>query len=129
MLPLVPGQIIPAPDPVESNAGLPVTTIAIRNTGDVPVHLTAHFHVFEANPRLAFNRRRAYGIRLDVPANGSVRIKPGATVEVRLVPIGGNRAVRGFNGAVDGDLDEQDTEAVLAALIARGFLHEELEPT
>ena len=122
---MIPGQIIPAPEPVEINAGLPATTIPITNTGDVPIHLTAHFHVFEATPRLRFDRRTAYGMRLDVPANGSVRIEPGRTVEVPLVPIGGKRIVRGFNGAVNGPLDDTDVEDALARLVARGFLHQE----
>jgi urease beta subunit len=121
---MIPGQIIPAAEPVEINAGLPVTTIRVTNTGDVPVHLTAHFHVFEANPRLRFDRRRAYGMRLDVPANGSVRVEPGATRQIALVPISGDRIVRGFNGAVDGPLDIIDVEAALNRLIERGFLHE-----
>lgn len=120
-----PGEIVAGDDAVEINAGLPVTTVPITNTGHVPVHLTAHFHVFEANPRLAFDRRRAYGMRLDVPANGSVRIEPGQTVTVALVPIGGDRVVHGFNGAVDGTLDDAGVEQALARLIARGFLHED----
>ncbi|HEX5164056.1 MAG TPA: urease subunit beta [Thermomicrobiales bacterium] len=121
---MIPGQIIPASEPVEINPGLPVTTIRVTNTGDIPVHLTAHFHVFEANPRLRFDRRRAYGMRLDVPANGSVRVDPGETRQIALVPIGGDRVVRGFNGAVDGRLNIIDVEAALNRLIERGFIHE-----
>jgi urease subunit beta len=120
---MIPGQIIPAAGEVEINAGLPVTAISVTNTGDVPVHLTAHFHVFEANPRLAFDRRRAWGMRLDVPANGSVRFEPGETREIALVPIGGERVVHGFNGAVNGPLDEIDRDEALALLIERGFQH------
>jgi urease subunit beta len=120
---MIPGQIIPADDPIEINAGLPVTTVAVTNTGDVPVHLTAHFHVFEANPHLAFDRRRAWGMRLDVPANGSVRIEAGETRELTLVPIGGARVIHGFNGAVNGPLDETDVNEALAYLIERGFQH------
>lgn len=123
---MVPGQIIPAREPVEINAGLPVTTVGVTNTGDVPVHLTAHFHVFEANPRLRFDRRRAWGMRLDVPANGSVRIEPGETREIQLVPIGGTRVIHGFNGAVNGPLDDMDADAALARLIDRGFQHRDV---
>lgn len=121
---MIPGQIIPADDRVDINAGLLVTTIAVTNTGDVPIHLTAHFHVFEANPRLAFDRRLAYGMRLDVPANGSVRFEPGETREIAIVPIGGNRVVQGFNGAVNGSLDDTDADEALARLIERGFLNQ-----
>jgi urease beta subunit len=122
---MVPGEIIPTADPVEINAGLPVHTLAVTNTGDVPVHLTAHFHIFEANPRLRFNRRAAYGMRLDVPSNGSVRIAPGETREIALVPISGARIVRGFNNAVNGPLDATDVDRALSGLIARGFSHAE----
>jgi len=122
-MPIIPGQILPADTPVEINAGLPATSVSMTNTGDVPVHLTAHFHVFEANPRLEFDRRRAWGMRLDVPANGSVRIEPGATLDVALVPIGGARIIHGFNGAVNGPLDEASVDEALTRLIARGFKH------
>jgi urease subunit beta len=121
---MIPGHILPSGEPVEINAGLPVTTVAVTNTGDVPVHLTAHFHVFEANPRLRFDRRRAWGMRIDMPANGSARFEPGETREIELVPIGGKRVVQGFNGAVNGPLDDTDTDAALDRLIKRGFLHQ-----
>ncbi|MDQ3547555.1 MAG: urease subunit beta [Chloroflexota bacterium] len=120
---MIPGQIIPADEPVEINAGLPVTMIDVTNTGDVPVHLTAHFHVFEANLRLAFDRRRAWGMRLDVPAGGSARFEPGETRTISLVPIGGYRVIYGFNGAVNGPLDTTDVDEALANLVRRGFLH------
>ncbi|MCM8748571.1 urease subunit beta [Thermomicrobiaceae bacterium CFH 74404] len=125
---LPPGAILPASDPVEINAGLPVTRVRITNEDDVPVHLTAHFHVFEANPRLRFDRRKAFGMRPDVPSGGAIRIEPGQTVEVPLVPIGGRRVVRGFHGLVDGPLDQVDLEAVLEHMVAQGFLHEPEEP-
>lgn len=121
---MIPGQIIPADDPVQINAGLQAIRIRVTNTGVVPVHVTAHFHVFEANPRLAFDRRRAYGMRLDVPANGSVRFAPGESREIALVPIGGKRVVQGFNGAVNGSLEDTDADVALAQLIERGFLYQ-----
>lgn len=121
---MIPGEIVPAAEPVVVNAGLPVTTVSITNTGPVTVQLTSHFHVFEANPRLRFNRRRAHGMRLDTHAKGAVRIPPGETREVDLVPIGGKRVVCGFNEAVDGALDELDAETATQRLVERGFLHE-----
>lgn len=121
---LPPGAILPAPGPVEINAGLPVTRVRITNDGDVPVHLTAHFHVFEANPRLRFDRRKAFGMRPDVPSGGAIRIEPGQTVEVPLVPIGGQRVVRGFHGLIDGPLDQVDVDALLEHMVAQGFRHE-----
>lgn len=122
---LPPGAIIPASDePIVINPDLPRTTIPITNTGEVPVHLTAHYHVFEANPKLRFDRRKAFGMRPDVPAGGAVRIEPGMTEDVPLVSIGGNRIVRGFHGLVDGPLDEVDVDELLKQAIDLGFLHE-----
>lgn len=122
---LSPGAIIPASDePLTINPGLPATNVRVTNTGDVPVHLTAHYHVLEANRALRFDRRKAFGMRPDVPAGGAVRIEPGATVDVPLVPIGGRRVVRGFHGLVDGPLDEVDVDSLIARMVERGFLHE-----
>lgn len=120
---MIPGEIIHHAEPVTINAGLSVTTMSVTNTGDVPVHLTAHMHVFEANRRLTFDRHRAWGMRLDVAADESVRVEPGETVVVNLVPIAGTRVIRGFNGAVDGPLDERDVDVALQTLIERGFSH------
>ncbi|CAN5614889.1 hypothetical protein BH24CHL1_BH24CHL1_07660 [soil metagenome] len=119
---MIPGEIIATAEPLVVNAGLTVTTISISNTGPVTVQLTAHFHVFEANPCLRFDRRQAYGMRLDTHAKGAVRILPGETREVDLVPIGGKRIVRGFNSAVDGPLDELDAETATQRLVEREFL-------
>jgi urease beta subunit len=126
---MIPGEVIPGREPVEINAGLPVTSVDITNTGEVPVHVTAHFHVFEANPRLSFDRRKAWGMRLDVPSNGAVRFEPGQTARVDLVPIGGARVVYGFNSAVNGPLDQADADEALRSLIERGFLHVEPDDT
>lgn len=121
---MTPGEIIPAAEAVVVNAGLPVTSISMTNTGAVTVQLTSHFHIFEANPRLRFNRRLAYGMRLDTHAKGAVRIPPGETRRVDLVPIGGRRVVYGFNGAVNGPLAELDPDIATQRLVERGFLHE-----
>jgi urease beta subunit len=122
---LPPGVILPANDePIELNAGLQRETISVVNTGDVPVHLTAHYHVFEANPKLRFDRRRAFGMRPDVPAGGAIRIEPGEKADIPLVPIGGDRIVRGFHGLINGPLDAVDLETTLQNAIERGFLHE-----
>lgn len=120
---MIPGEIIRRDEPIIINAGLPVTTIDITNTSPLPVHITAHFHVFEANPCLAFDRLAAWGMRLDVPSDGAVRFEPGATVSVNLVPIGGDRNVYGFQGVVNGSLDQSDPAEALARLIERGFQH------
>jgi urease beta subunit len=121
---LPPGAIVARTEPVEINAGLPVTTLRVTNDGAYPVHLTAHFHVVEANPMLRFDRKRAFGLRPDVPAGGAVRFEPGETKTIQLVPIGGRRVVRGFAGLVDGPLDGADVDALLERAIALGYRHE-----
>lgn len=122
---LPPGAVIPAGAEIEINAGLPVIELAICNDGEVPVHITAHMHVFEANPLLRFDRRRAFGMRPDVPVGMAVRFEAGERKMVRLVPIGGERIVRGFAGLIDGRLEDTDVEAALARAIARGYCHED----
>jgi urease subunit gamma/beta len=117
-----PGAALPGAgagyEPAEPAAVLPV-----RNTAPVPVTVTSHFHFFEANPRLAFDRAAAFGMRLAVPAGSSVRFDAGAVVEVGLLPIGGERVAIGFAGLVDGPLDAPGArEAALAKAAACGYL-------
>ncbi|MFE5025980.1 urease subunit gamma [Streptomyces sp. NPDC056656] len=99
-----PGAVLPA---AEETAGqpAPVRTITVRNTASVPISVTSHFHFFEANPRLDFDRAAAFGMRLATPAGASTRFAPGTESEVGLLPIGGDRVVIGFAGLVDGPLD------------------------
>ena len=126
---LPPGAIVTRPGSITLNAGLPVTEVAVTNTGEVPVHLSAHFHVFEANPRLRFDRRAAYRRRLDLPSAASVRFEPGETRTVCLVPIGGDRIIRGFSGLVDGPLDEPGVlEAALGRLQEHGYWDDREDP-
>jgi urease subunit gamma/beta len=115
-----PGALLPGPAHPEPEAAvrLPVT-----NTATVPVSVTSHFHFFEANPRLDFDRERAYGMRLAVPAGSSVRFGPGERVEVGLVPIGGARIAIGFAGLVDGPLDAPGAkDEALRRAAACGYL-------
>lgn len=120
---MIPGQILPSAEAVELPARTPPERLTVINTGSVPVHLTAHFHLMEANRRLCFDRRRAYGMRLYTHAKGAVRIEPGETQQIEIVPIEGARRVFGFNGGVDGSLDDQDAVALVQRLIERGFCH------
>lgn len=124
---LVPGAILPGSAAVTINPDTSAISVPITNTSDVPIHLTAHFHVFEANPHLRFDRRRAWGMRPDVAAGSAVRIPAGETIEVLLVPIGGKRIVYGFAGMVEGMLDNMSLEEALAAAIARGYQHMDSE--
>jgi urease subunit gamma/beta len=98
-----PGVVLPGATPLPSFAD--TVTVEVTNTAAVPISVTSHFHFFEANPRLRFDRATAYGRRLAVPAGSSVRFDPGAVVAVELTPIGGARVVMGAAGLVDGPLD------------------------
>ncbi|MGX4735790.1 urease subunit gamma [Kitasatospora griseola] len=116
-----PGAVLPGRG--DEPAPRPVRTLTVRNTASVPISVTSHFHFFESNPRLAFDRAAAYGMHLAVPAGSSVRFDPGATVEVGLVPIGGERVAIGFAGLVDGPLDAPGAkDAALARARATGYL-------
>ncbi len=105
MPPLIPGELLPEPGELELNAGRPVTTLLVANTGDRPVQVGSHFHFFEANGALRFEREAARGLRLDIPAGTAIRFEPGDSREVNLVPFAGSRRVFGFNGLVNGPLD------------------------
>ncbi|MGD8206704.1 MAG: urease subunit beta [Thiohalocapsa sp.] len=102
---MIPGEIITAPGDIELNPGRPVTTIQVANTGDRPIQVGSHYHFFETNPALDFDRAAARGKRLDIPAGTAVRFEPGQSRTVDLVPYAGDRRVFGFNGAIMGDLD------------------------
>lgn len=124
-----PGSVIPREEsqhPAEPPAD-PVR-LEVHNTAVVPISVTSHFHFFEANPRLRFDRAEAYGRHLAVPAGSSVRFDPGATVQVTLVPIGGARVAIGFAGLVDGPLDAPGQKRrALARATACGYLGAEAE--
>ncbi|MER7000298.1 urease subunit gamma [Streptomyces sp. NPDC000410] len=116
-----PGAVLPGPDAVVGPE--PVVTLTVRNTATVPVSVTSHFHFFEANPRLDFDRAASYGMRLCVPAGSSVRFDPGGEAEVGLVPIGGERIAIGFAGLVDGPLDAPGAkDRALRRAAACGYL-------
>ena len=96
------GGYILAAAPVEINAGRPRVKVVVRNTGDRPVQVASHFHFFEVNRALEFDREQAFGHRLDIPAGTAVRFEPGDEKEITLVPFGGKRRIHGFNSLVDG---------------------------
>ena len=102
---MIPGEIIPGDGDVEINAGRPVRTLAVTNTGDRPVQVGSHYHFAEANPALDFDRAAARGHRLAVPAGTSVRFEPGVPRDVDLVPLGGRRIVPGLRVEVGGPLE------------------------
>lgn len=96
------GGYVLAKDPIEINVGRPRTKVTVRNTGDRPIQIGSHFHFFETNRYLEFDRPVSFGQRLDIPANTAVRFEPGDEKEVTLVPYAGKRFIYGFNSLVDG---------------------------
>ena len=105
MAPLIPGELLPEPGELELNAGRPVTTVSVSNSGDRPVQVGSHFHFAEANAALQFDRAAARGQRLDIPAGTAIRFEPGDSRDVNLIPFAGARRVIGFNGQINGPLD------------------------
>lgn len=119
---LHPGEILPLEGNIELGAGRPRTEIAVVNTGDRPVQIGSHYHFFEVNRALNFNRAEALGYRLDIPAGTAVRFEPGQRKTVALVGFGGERELTGLNNLTQGRLDgEPARAAALARAKARGF--------
>lgn len=107
---------------IELNAGQPVTRLTVGNTADRPIQVGSHFHFFEVNAALRFDRASAYGQRLGIPAGTAVRFEPGEEREIELVPLGGTRTVHGMNALVSGELDTPGAkEQALKAARERGF--------
>ena len=102
---LIPGEIIPKRGEIELNLGKEVKTLKVSNSGDRPVQVGSHYHFFEANNALIFDRESTLGMRLDIPAGTAIRFEPGDTTDVKLVPYTGLRTVYGFNSLVNGSLD------------------------
>ena len=103
---MIPGEMIVSDGEIELNAGREAVRLMVANTGDRPIQVGSHYHFYEANEALAFNREQAKGMRLDIPAGTAVRFEPGDEKQVQLVPFVGSREVYGFNGRVNGMLDE-----------------------
>ena len=103
---MIPGEMIVQPGEIELNANRPTVQLRIANTGDRPIQVGSHFHFYEVNDALIFDREQARGMRLDIPAGTAVRFEPGDEKEVTLVSLAGSRQVYGFNGRINGALDE-----------------------
>ena len=101
---MIPGEIIAAEGEIELNSGAPTVTIEVSNTGDRPVQVGSHYHFFETNNGLSFDRDKARGMRLDIPAGTAVRFEPGQTRQVTLIPLSGKREVYGFQQKIMGAL-------------------------
>lgn len=102
---MIPGEIWPAEGAIEINAGRETRTLSVANTGDRPIQVGSHYHFFETNDALAFDRADARGFRLNIPAGTAVRFEPGQTRQVELVALAGTRTVYGFKGRVMGGLE------------------------
>lgn len=101
---MIPGEIITPSGEIELNAGRPTIKVRVANTGDRPIQVGSHFHFYEVNAALNFDREQAKGTRLDIPAGTAVRFEPGDEKEVTLVPVVGTRQVYGFNAKINGQL-------------------------
>ena len=102
---MLPGELLPAEGDIELNAGRATVTLTVANAGDRPIQVGSHFHFYEVNMALQFDRDQAKGMRLDIPAGTAVRFEPGDEREVTLVPLVGSRQVYGFNAIINGSLE------------------------
>ncbi|ABA23226.1 Urease, beta subunit [Trichormus variabilis ATCC 29413] len=104
---MIPGEIITPDGEIELNAGRNTVKLSVANAGDRPIQVGSHFHFYEVNHGLIFDRELALGMRLDIPAGTAVRFEPGDEKEVTLVPLVGSREVYGFNGRVNGEINAE----------------------
>lgn len=119
----IPGEVFVEDGTIRLNEGKQVHILEVTNTADRPVQVGSHFHFFEVNKKLSFDRKAAYGMRLDVPAGTAVRFEPGETKTVTLTTIGGSREIHGLNGLVEGKLDDNAVrEAAFKLAKEKGFM-------
>ena len=119
---MIPGEYILAQGNIECNAGRRTVQIAVVNTGDRPVQVGSHFHFFEVNKQMEFDREKAFGMRLNIAAGTAVRFEPGEEKDVELVTFGGNRKVFGFNNLTNGDTTSLTLkEEALAKVLSLNF--------
>jgi len=120
-----PGAVEVKEGELDLNAGRETATLAVTNLGDRPVQVGSHYHFIETNAALRFDRAKAYGKRLDIPAGTAVRFEPGETKTVKLVAIAGNQVIRGGNYLASGPVSPENQQAALAKVKAGGFAHQE----
>jgi urease beta subunit len=118
---MIPGEYILAEGDIEINVGRKTETIVVVNTGDRPVQIGSHFHFFEVNKQLAFDRAKAFGMRLNIAAGTAVRFEPGEEKEAELVAFGGAKRVVGFSNLVDGEIDDANKQTAIAKAQERNF--------
>jgi urease subunit gamma/beta len=120
-----PGVCETQPGEIELNAGRASITLSVTNLGDRPVQVGSHYHFIETNSQLRFDRAKAYGRRLNIPAGTAVRFEPGETKTVKLVEIAGNRIIRGGNNLADGPVSPENLPGVMSRVSNGGFAHQE----
>jgi urease subunit beta len=111
---MIPGEYILAADDIEINAGRKTATVTVVNTGDRPVQVGSHFHFFEINRQMSFDREKAFGMRLNIAAGTAVRFEPGEENEVELVAFGGKKKITGFNNLTNGKIKSADCKSKAA---------------
>jgi urease subunit beta len=116
---VIPGEIFYHDEPIVANADRPTVTLPVTNRGDRPIQVGSHFHFFEVNPALDFDRVQVYGMRLDIPAGTAIRFEPGMRKTVTLVAFAGRRRVFGLNQLVEGNLDDPLVYQAAHARLAR----------
>jgi urease beta subunit len=125
-----PGEYLLSSQPVEINRGKPSIQLSVANTADRAIQVGSHFHFFEVNKALDFDRAAAFGMRLNIPAGTAVRFEPGDRKDVALVAIGGSRRVTGLNGLTNGSVDGPDTRTKAELKLARqGFRNSPTQPS
>jgi urease beta subunit len=120
-----PGECLPMAGEIELNAGRATVGLTVTNLGDRPIQVGSHYHFVETNGQLQFDRAKAYGMRLNIPAGTAVRFEPGETKRVDLVEIGGSKVIRGGNNIAGGPVSEAGRQAALERARANGFAHRE----
>ena len=118
---MIPGEYLLAGGDIEANAGRETVSITVSNTGDRPIQVGSHFHFFEANKALRFDRAAAFGMRLNIPAGTAARFEPGAEKVVSLVEIGGAKTVYGLNGLTNGVADKSASQRAISDARHAGF--------
>jgi urease beta subunit len=119
---MIPGEVSYQPGTIIGNAGRRTVTITVESTSDREIQVTSHYHFFEVNKRLRFDRAQAFGMHLDIPPGTSIRFEPGEQREVRLVEFGGGRRLIGFAGLTNGQANEETRAVAVHRARAQGFL-------
>jgi urease beta subunit len=118
---MIPGEYILKKDDIIANEGRDTVKVAVVNTGDRPVQIGSHFHFFEVNKQMEFDREKAFGMRLNIAAGTAVRFEPGEEKEVELVEFGGDKKIFGFNDLVNGSVKEKHKKKAIETMTAKQF--------